>query len=78
MGGMLSGRFRRGERQAALRERSLILDARELVKCGVVRGDRRRGGTLESILSEVSTGVRGFKASGRYLVHCADTLPLWQ
>jgi hypothetical protein len=75
----MSGRYPRGERQAALREHSLILDAREMVKGGVIRGDRRHGGSLESILTGDFAKPHYRTASGRYLVHCDDTLPLrWQ
>ncbi len=78
MGGLLSGRSSRGERQAALREHRLILDARDLVKRGVIRRGSRRGGTLESILAPVASNFHLRMASGPYLVHCGDTLPLGQ
>ena len=38
MGNFMSGRFPQGRGQAALRDASLILNARELVKGGVVGG----------------------------------------
>jgi hypothetical protein len=78
MGGFLSGRHQRGERRTALREHSLILDARELVKGGVIQGDRKHGGTLESVVTGLFAHRRYCTASGRYLVHANDTLPLWK
>ena len=75
MGGRGSGRYRRGSRKpgTAIREYSLVLDAKELGASGVIRGDKRHGGRIESILSGGPTS----SAAGRYLCDCRDTLPLW-
>jgi hypothetical protein len=59
-----------------MREHRLIRDARELVKGGVIYGGRKRGGTLESILTGVFAEPHCRTASSRYLVQCDDTLTL--
>jgi hypothetical protein len=76
MGGILSGRYPSGSRRKSrpIKEHSLFLDARELVREGVVRGCSRQAGAIETLVS----GPHLRPISGRYLVICDDTLPLWQ
>ncbi len=78
MGNFMSGRFPQGREQAALRDVSLILDARDGQRRSR-QGDRRHGGSLESIMTSDFAKPHYRTASGRYFVHCDDTLPLrWQ
>lgn len=80
MGGQNSGRYRRGSRtvtphkREGLKQLSQVLDARELVRNGVIRGDKRQSGSLQSILIH----GQSWTVSGRYLADCHDTLPLRQ
>jgi hypothetical protein len=76
MGRYNSGRYKRGSRlrATALREESVILDAREMVVSGLIRGDKSRSSSLQAAASDPFCGY----VKGTILVSCGDTLPLWQ
>jgi hypothetical protein len=67
-----SGRYPRPQKPKAVREKSVILDARDLVKRCVIRADHRRGGPMHGLVAEASR----LTLSGRYYVEAGDTLPL--
>src|SRR5262245_56901529 len=76
MGGYYSGRYRRGSspKRNPVREMTLILEARELVKRAIIRGDKRHSASIGSVA--VGAAPRGYIA-GLLYVDAKDTLPLW-
>jgi hypothetical protein len=75
MGGFMSGRYPRGSRPKSkcVKEFSLILDASDLVKRFVIRGDKRRRVPVQSVV----LGQYGHLIAGTIDVTCGDSFPLW-
>jgi hypothetical protein len=76
MGGFFSGRFPRDSRpkRNSVKEKSLVLDARELVKSRLILAGKRRSAAIE--VCTFGAAPRGF-IDGRLYVDARDTQPLW-